>query len=68
MICAGMPALEGCLGFLYLSLCRLHFLPIWFSLGYGYVTAGDSKFTTRGERELNFFLLQLGKKVQEGLD
>ena len=28
----------------------------------------SSKFTTRGERELYFFLLQLGKKVQEGLD
>ena len=68
MICTGMPASGSCLGFLYLSLCRLHFLPIWFSLGYGYVPAGSSKFTARGERELYFFLLQLGKKLQEGLD
>ena len=61
---------DACIGKLswLLSLCRLHFLPIWFSLVYGYVPAGGSKFTTRGERELYFFLLQLGKKVQEGLD
>ena len=39
------------------------FSPVWFSLGYGYVPPGSSKFlTARGERELYLLLLQLEKQ------